>query len=75
MHKTYSTLSWNLRFAVPQNLGAPHIDLALIDCDIITRIRGDEARLYDKARGFCRRNQIAFFDVNLTHANAALCSN
>ena len=36
-----------------------------------TATSGDEARLDIKARGFSRRNQAAFFDINVTHVNAA----
>ena len=32
-----------------------------------TVITGDEARLYVKATGFWRRNQVAFFDKNVNH--------
>ena len=35
-----------------------------------TATSGDEARLDIKARGFWRRNQTAFFDINVTHVNA-----
>ena len=35
-----------------------------------TAIRGDDARLDIKARGFWRRGQDAFFDVRVTHVNA-----
>ena len=36
-----------------------------------TATSGDEGRLDIKARGFWRRNQVAFFDINVTHVNAA----
>ena len=40
-----------------------------------TAITGDEARLDVKASGFWRRNQVAFFDINVTHINTASYSN
>ena len=40
-----------------------------------TAVTGDEARLDVRARGFWRRNQVAFFDINVTHVNAASYSN
>ena len=36
-----------------------------------TATSGDETRFDIKARGFWRRNQAAFFDINVTHVNAA----
>ena len=38
-------------------------------------ITGDEARLNVTAGGSRRRNQVAFFDINVTHVNAASYSN
>ena len=38
-----------------------------------TATSGDEVRL--EARGFWRRNQAAFFDINVTHMNAASYKN
>ena len=40
-----------------------------------TAVTGDEDRLDITARGFCRSNQVAFFDINVTHVNAASYSN